>query len=267
MALRHRGGGRCWQRRDVDQPSTDPAIDPYVIAVGATDTQGTVKTDDDTVATFSSTGSSSRVPDLVAPGVHIESLRDPGSYIDSLYGGTAAVATRFFLGSGTSQATALVSGTAALLLSQHPNATPDQVKYLLTSTAQSLPGQPLDRQGSGELRADRALSASLPVIPPIQMYAASTGLGALDGSRGSIHLSNSGVTLSGEIDIFHHSWDSSALANAGSAATAWTGGTFNGSGWAGSGWAGSGWAGTTWTNSAWSGSGWAGSGWAGSGWA
>lgn len=253
---------------------TDPAIDPYLIAVGAADTNGTVSTGDDSVASFSSTGSSTRSPDVVAPGVHVESLRDPGSYIDNAYGSTATVATRFFLGSGTSQATAVTSGAAALVLSEYPSATPDQVKYLLTSTATPLSDQPSNRQGNGELNLGKALTTPLPLVGPVQTYTAGSGLGSLDGSRGSIHLVNNGVTLSGEKDIFGHSLSTATLAAAESTNTGegWTDGTFNGSGWAGSGWAGSGWASATWTSSAWSGSGWAGSGWAdncwtGSGWA
>src|SRR5581483_2182940 len=116
----------------------DPADDPYLLAVGAADTQGTVSPGDDTVASFSSGGNGTRNPDLVAPGVHLASLRDPGSVIDQKYGATATVATRFFRGSGTSQATAVMSGAAALVIQQHPGYTPDMVKRLLTKTASTL---------------------------------------------------------------------------------------------------------------------------------
>src|SRR5581483_10085441 len=92
-----------------------------IVVVGAVDTQGTVSPSDDTVATFSSAGNGTRNPDLVAPGVHIASLRDPGSTIDRQFGATATVGTRFFRGSGTSQATAVMSGAAALAIQQHPN--------------------------------------------------------------------------------------------------------------------------------------------------
>jgi serine protease AprX len=243
---------------------TNPAIDPFVIAVGAADTNGTPSTADDTIAAFSSTGSSTRSPDLVAPGAHIEGLRDPGSYIDSQFGSTATVANRFFLGSGTSQAAAVVSGAAALLLQQHDELTPDQVKFELTSSATPLANQPTNRQGSGELTIANELHGKPPKAK--QTFAPSNGTGTLDGSRGSMHLVANGVTLSGETDIMGNAWSSGSMASAEASASAWNRGTFNGSGWSGSGWSGSGWSGSGWSGSGWSGSGWSGSGWSGNVW-
>ncbi|MFN2452385.1 MAG: S8 family serine peptidase, partial [Candidatus Dormibacteria bacterium] len=117
----------------------DPAYDPTVLAVGASQSNDSV-IGDDTVPSFSSIAVGNRRPDLVAPGTHIQSLRDPGSYIDQTYGATGGITPRFFRGSGTSQATAAASGAAALIFSQHPNATPDQVKALLNQTATHIPG-------------------------------------------------------------------------------------------------------------------------------
>jgi serine protease AprX len=67
---------------------TDPAYDPFVIAVGAADT--TESADGGSVATvpdWSSRGDGTRNPDMVAPGVGIVSLRAPGSFIDEEYPG------------------------------------------------------------------------------------------------------------------------------------------------------------------------------------
>ncbi|MDJ0961829.1 MAG: S8 family serine peptidase, partial [Acidimicrobiia bacterium] len=97
----------------------NPAYDPYVLAVGASDSGYSYSTSDDTVPGFSNCGTSARHVDLVAPGKSIVSLRAPGSTIDKAYPG-AAVTDRLFLGSGTSQAAAVVAGAAALVLQQHP---------------------------------------------------------------------------------------------------------------------------------------------------
>jgi serine protease AprX len=251
----------------------DPAQDPYVIAAGAVDTMGTLTPIDDTVAGFSNGGTAARTPDLVAPGTHIASLRDPGSTIDTQYGSTATVGTRFFRGSGTSQATAVVSGAAALLLSQRPTATPDQVKALLTGGAAPLNGPSTLLQGAGEVRLQSDLTAPTPWA--VQTWRASTGTGSLELSRGSFHVGWLGLNLTGERDVFGRTIDTAGLARAEAAGSAWSGSGWSGSGWSGSGWSGSAWSGsgwsgiwfaTAWLGSGWSGSGWSGSGWSGSGW-
>ena len=81
-------------------------MDPYVIAVGAA--TGT-SVFGDSVASFSNEGDGTRNPDLIAPGVGIQTLRAPGSIVDKLVPATGS-ASRFIKGSGTSEATALVSG-------------------------------------------------------------------------------------------------------------------------------------------------------------
>jgi serine protease AprX len=81
----------------------DPAVDPYVIAVGAEDMNGTPGAGDDLVPEWSSEGSADRGPDVVAPGRSVVSLRSPGSWADLLFP-EARVGDRYFRGSGTSQA-------------------------------------------------------------------------------------------------------------------------------------------------------------------
>jgi serine protease AprX len=88
----------------------DPAYDPYVIAVGADDTKGTDDAKDDTIPSWESRGNSERSPDVVAPGKSIVSLRDPGSFVDTQNPTARLGGSRFFKGSGSSQAAAIVSG-------------------------------------------------------------------------------------------------------------------------------------------------------------
>ena len=82
---RHRRRRLGRQRRPEHRPPlTNPAFDPYVIAVGASDTQGTDdrKRRRGRQPSPAPAASDTRRPDLVAPGRSIVSLRDPGSYID-----------------------------------------------------------------------------------------------------------------------------------------------------------------------------------------
>jgi len=147
-----------------------PGIDPYAITVGATDDRGTLGRGDDMLAWFSAWGSadSNAKPDLVAPGRRIVSLRVPGSALDTLFPDRVVVArngSTYFRLTGTSMATAVVSGAAALLLAGRPNLTPDQVKALLVGTTQPYgedSGQVLPdpiADGSGLLDANAATLA------------------------------------------------------------------------------------------------------------
>jgi serine protease AprX len=143
----------------------NPALNPRLIAVGAADTKGTPDPTDDFVADFSSSGDDIRNPDFVAPGKSLVSLRDPGSFIDEGFP-DAAVGQRFFRGSGTSQAAAVVSGAVATLLQKRPDLTPDQVKALLVETAVPLPAGDARAQGAGLINLAAAGSAPLPPIDP-----------------------------------------------------------------------------------------------------
>jgi serine protease AprX len=261
---------------------TMPALNPYVIAVGAADTQATDVYGDDTLATFSSVGSSNRHADLLAPGTSIIGLRDPGSYIDTNYP-TGLVpgdpTGRLFRGSGTSQAAAVTSGAVALLLQKRPTLTPDQVKSVLMATVNPLPKVTGYAKGAGELNIKAAIGAPVP-SGSVQSWPASTGTGLLEQSRGSAHVTDpdTGVDLVGETDIMGQTWNGAAWAVEASTGTAWTGGVWNGSLWTGSTfaagtnhwggvpWAGTGWTSRSWTSRSWTGAVWDGRSWTGRSW-
>ncbi|HET6809781.1 MAG TPA: S8 family serine peptidase [Acidimicrobiales bacterium] len=281
----------------------DPAYDPMLLAVGAADTNGTLNTHDDTVAAFSSTQGSGkdgdRKPDLVAPGEHIASLRDTNSWIDQNYASTGAVNDRLMRGSGTSQAAAVVSGAAALIFSEHPDATPDQVKNLLMHATDHLDKADPGSQGHGELNLTKAIDKN--VDNWHQPNSHSTGTGSLQADRPNGGLvDSSGAQLSGEVDIFGNQVDTGALAQAEAAGTGWSalafsagpgGGTGSGAGGSGTTFAGVGatgassagvtsagvgtstdatsghtWSGHTWSSGDWAGHTWSSDTWTGHTW-
>jgi serine protease AprX len=144
-----------------------PGNAPWVITVGASSHNGTADRSDDIVAAFSSRGPSAidfqAKPDLVAPGVGIESLTEAGS---TLYNtkplmrlwGTVATATEPYLSlSGTSMASPVVSGTIALMLQANPALTPNQVKAVLQFTAERRDGYDGLTEGAGFLNARGAV--------------------------------------------------------------------------------------------------------------
>lgn len=140
-----------------------PAADPYVIAVGGVDGQGTADPADDLMADWSSRGSRWRDPDFAAPGSAIVSLRVPGSFLDEQFPGARVGAGRF-RGSGTSQAAAVATGAAALLIADHPSWKPDAVKAAMRMSARSL-GEDHRKQGAGSLDV-AAADATAPTTAP-----------------------------------------------------------------------------------------------------
>ena len=224
----------------------NPAYDPFVIAVGAAD--------GNSVASFSNCGDSGRHVDIVAPGRSIISLRAPGSDAD-VSNPDAVVQDRFFVGSGTSQAAAVVSGAVAQILDAKPYLEPDEVKYLLMESANRLWGVDSKCQGSGMLDVFGALRQWVPRNAD-QNATPSQGNGTLDAARGSYRLSLDGVELSGEQDIFGQSWDGDVYAELSALGVSWSGGDWNGVSWSGVSWSGLSWSGVSWSGLSWSGVSW-----------
>ena len=129
---------------------TSPGNSPYAITVGAMKTEDTPGRNDDLIASYSSRGPTwidfEVKPDIVAPGNMVSSLLAPGSTLAEEYPGNVVPSSaymtaghtgpaEYFQLSGTSMATPVVSGAAAILLQQHPTLTPDGVKARLMKTA------------------------------------------------------------------------------------------------------------------------------------
>jgi serine protease AprX len=241
-----------------------PAVSPYVIAVGATESYSSWGRGD-TVPSWSSGGNSTRTPDVLAPGRSIMSFRVPGSFLDQKYPG-AAVGEKYFVGSGTSQSAAVQSGYVAALLSRNPQLTPDQVKYMFTRYAKDMvPGTIVDGFGkinpkatarqiakAGKARAQKFA----PALTPGQGAPASnnwTG-GSWNGA------SWSGGTWSGA------SWSGASWSGASWSGASWSGASWSSASWSGASWSGASWSGASWSGASWSGASWSGASWSGASW-
>jgi len=153
-----------------------PGNDPFVITVGATDTQQTAGATDDVVASYSSVGPTLfdevAKPDLVAPGDRLISLRTQGSYIDTNFSGNVVpvadfapkapldTVSNYLMLSGTSTSAPVVAGAAALMIGADPSLSPDDVKVRLMDTADPVAGASANQQGAGTLDVDGALAAT-----------------------------------------------------------------------------------------------------------
>ena len=259
------GGNYGFQNHLNTQPAlADPAFDPYVVAVGSSDSNGTDTLADDTVPTFSPwpKRGATRGVDMVAPGMHLQGLRVPNSFIDINHP-EGLIDARYFRGSGTSESAAIVSGAAALVLQKYPNATPDQVKGLLSDTGYPIIGK-AQQIGGGELSLASALTLPLPFAS--QGWLPSTGTGSLELARGSDHISMDGVALTGEQDIMGSPFDAAAMAVLEAQGKSWSGGIWNGKSWSGNSWSGNSWSGVSWSGLSWSGNSWSGKSWSGLSW-
>ncbi len=146
---------------------TAPGNAPWVLTVGASSHNGTADRSDDTLAAFSSMGPTAidlvAKPDLVAPGVGIESTADAGSTLFTarpdarIWGSTLTAAEPYLSLSGTSMAAPVVAGTVALMLQANPSLTPAAVKALLQSSAEAHPSETPVSQGAGFLNARAAV--------------------------------------------------------------------------------------------------------------
>ena len=143
---------------------------PYIITVGAyTDSWTVDDRNDDYIPGFSSRGptpSGHIKPDVVAPGGHIAGLAEPGSALTQKHP-NYMISTGELVMTGTSQASALVSGIAALLLQLEPDLSPDDIKCKLMSSAEPaihrngrLYYSPF-QQGSGAVSATRAVTLGI----------------------------------------------------------------------------------------------------------
>ncbi|MEW6323545.1 MAG: S8 family peptidase [Acidobacteriota bacterium] len=149
---------------------TAPGNAPWVLTVGASSTQGTVRRQDDVIALYSSRGPTmydfAVKPDLVAPGTGTVSLSDPTSrlYLErpqSLFSSVRQPAYKPYLAlSGTSMAAPVVSGVVATMIQANPNLTPNLVKAILQFTAEVKSDYNYLTQGAGFLNALGAVRLS-----------------------------------------------------------------------------------------------------------
>ncbi len=233
-----------------------PGDDPWVVTVGAIDDRGTVDLADDHLPDFTSRGPTAAdglaKPDVVAPGAHIVSLAAPGSAIATNFPST--VGGGYQVGNGTSMATAVVSGAAALLIRADPTITPDRLKFALMSTARPGAVPEAAAVGAGVISAPAATTAAPGTANNGLLL--STGQGSLEASRGTAQVRTQGffsVVVTASITPQLLPWDAVRFLTGSWGAASWYASPAYLVPWQTLRWEGLTWQGSKWHGSKWQG--------------
>ena len=147
---------------------TSPGNAPSAVTVGAVNTNGTSVRNDDFVADFSGRGPTrfehAIKPDLVAPGYAIMAKVASPSYLATTYR-TLVNSSGHMRLNGTSMATPVVAGAAALMLSANSGLSAHTVKAVLQYTSQRLTGADVMTQGAGEVNVAGAVRLAKLINP------------------------------------------------------------------------------------------------------
>jgi serine protease AprX len=208
----------------------DPGIDPQVLTVGAADTSGWRPH----LASFSGSGLIDGVtkPDLVAPGAHVLGVESPDTEI-AQDNPSALDSDGLFVGSGTSEATAVTSGVAAAYLSDNPGSSPEQVKTALRTESQNMPGW---RSGAGLV----TVPGALPRAP--QTLSDPTGEANFDADTWQANSWLGGAW----VNWLASNWSTGAWSPGSWTAGSWSAGSWSASSWSAGSWSAGSWSGDEW---------------------
>jgi serine protease AprX len=229
-----------------------PGNDPFVITVGADDVSGSVSTNDDTAAPWSSYGytyDGFGKPELAAPGRYMVGPT-PATSTLALTRPASVTAPGYIELSGTSFAAPVVAGTAAYLLALHPEWTPDQVKGALMLTTRPTPSAAPLSEGVGVVNA----AAAAAVVAPPNPNAALEQFVTADPAGGQIPVFDSA------------SWGSAARANASWGSASWGSASWGSASWGSASWGSLAWSAASWGTASWGTASWGSSSLASASW-
>ena len=230
-----------------------PANDPFVITVGATDTNGTIATSDDFAAPWSAWGATNdgfEKPELSAPGRYLIGPVPSGAALLGLFP-TRVTGPGYMWMSGTSFSAPVVAAAAAWVRAEHPAWTPDQVKGALMLTAADPAGYTgTGALGVGEVQASAAVASDGAANPNLGLdrFVVTdpvTGLSTFDSGTWA---------TTAKIDP---TWNAMSWASMSWASASWSQMSWASMSWASMSWASMSWASMSWASMSWASQSWA----------
>ncbi len=231
-----------------------PANDPFVITVGASDTNNTADTSDDFAAPWTAWGPTNdgfMKPEIAAPGrALVGPVPAAGSGMQNALPDRVTEPGYMWM-SGTSFAAPVVSAAAAYVLAVHPDWTPDQVKgALMVSAADPAGYTQVGGLGVGEVQADAATQTDGTANPNLGLdqfvsVDPDTGLNAFNSDTWQTAAQNDPT------------WNSMSWASMSWASASWSSMSWASMSWASMSWASMGWASMSWASMSWSSMSWA----------
>jgi len=235
-----------------------PANDPFVITVGAADTNGTTTSSDDFAAPWSAWGPTQdgfRKPELAAPGRVLNGPVPDTSLLATTFPERKLEPSYMWM-SGTSFAAPIVSGAAATLLSRHPNWTPDQVKGALMASAGVPAGySSVGALGVGVVDIAKGIAADGLANPNagLNQFVAtdpSTGLRSFDATRWA------------SVAAADPTWNAASWSSASWSSASWSSASWSSASWSSASWSSASWSSASWSSASWSSASWSSASWA-----